>query len=162
MSRPSRSVRRAIGAVLAGGLCVVTTACQDDSGGDRGAFCGQVEAHLDELRAVPETPQDVEQLIDLWTEVGADVPLSIEPDWQAHILLFETAWDPETISDADKLEEAYARLFATERSSVALAAWIDENCGFDWGPVETIVPQVTPTTLAPGASAPATTTTLAG
>lgn len=167
MPRPSTplsggGVRRAIGAVLTGGLCVVMTACRDDNGGDTGVFCGQVEEHLDELRAVPQTPEDVDRLIALWTDIGADVPLSIEPDWRAHILLFETAWDPETVADEEKMEEAYARLFATERSSVALAAWIDANCGFDWGPVETIVPQVTTTTLAPGATSPATTTTVAG
>ena len=162
MSRPSTPVRRAIGAVLAGGLCVGATACREDRGGDTAAFCGQVEEHLEELRATPQTPQDVDRLIDLWTEVGTDAPLSIEPDWQAHVLLFETAWDPETLADDEAMEEAYARLFATERSSVALAAWIDTNCGFDWGPVETIVPQVTTTSLAPGETAPVTTTTVAG
>jgi hypothetical protein len=168
MSRPSPTLRRAIGAVLAGGLIAGTAACRDDGAGETAAFCGQVEEHLDELRATPQTQEDVDRLIALWKDVGADVPLSIEPDWQAHILMFETAWDPEILTDEDKAEEAYARIFATERSSVALAAWVQDHCGFDWGPVETIVPQFTTTTLAPGATAPttqaattATTTTVA-
>lgn len=137
---------------------MLTTACRDDSGGDTATFCGQVETHLEELRATPQTPADVDRLIDLWTDVGEDVPLSIEPDWHAHILLFETAWDPAIVHDPEQMEEAYARMYATERSSVAVAAWVDENCGLDWGPVATIVPQVTSTTLAPGQTAPATTT----
>jgi hypothetical protein len=167
MSGLSTPLRRAIGAALAGGLCVGAAACRDDSGGDTAAFCGQVDEHLDALRAVPQTEQDVESLIALWKEVGNDAPLSIEPDWQAHILLYETLWDPEILTDEDKAEEAYARAFATERSSVAVAAWVNDNCGIDWGPVDTIVPQVTTTTLAPGATAPTTlagavTTTVAG
>jgi len=170
MSRPSPTLRRAIGAVLVSGLVAGTAACRDDGGGgDTATFCGQVDEHLDELRAVPETEQDVESLIALWKDVGDDAPLSIEPDWQAHVLLYETVWDPEILTDDEKAEEAYARAFATERSSVAVAAWVNDNCGFDWGPVETIVPQVTTTTLAPGATAPttqaattATTTTVAG
>jgi hypothetical protein len=169
MSRPSPTLRRAIGAVLASGLIAGAAACRDDGGGDTAAFCGQVQEHRDELRAVPQTEQDVESLIALWKDVGNDAPLSIEPDWQAHVLLYETVWDPEILTDDEKAEEAYARAFATERSSVAVAAWVNDNCGFDWGPVETIVPQVTTTTLAPGQTAPttqpattATTTTLAG
>ena len=166
MSRPTPTLRRAVGAVLAGGLCVGAAGCRDDGGGDTGAFCGQVEEHIDALRATPQTPEDVESLIALWKDVGKDVPLSIEADWQAHILLFETVWDPEILTDEEKAEEAYARAYATERSSVTLAAWVQENCGFDWGPVETIVPQVTTTTLAPGETSapttPAPTTTPAG
>ena len=168
MSSPSTPLRRAIGVALAGGLCVVAAACRDDSGGDTAAFCGQVDERLDELRAIPQTEQDVESLIALWNDIGGDAPLSIEQDWQAHILMFETAWDPAILADEEAAEEAYARIYATERSSVAVAAWVNDNCGFDWGPVETIVPQVTTTTLAPGASAPttpaaaATTTTVAG
>jgi hypothetical protein len=157
MPRPTPTLRRAIGAVLAGGLCVGAAGCRDDGGGDTGAFCGQVEERLDELRATPETPEDVEALIALWKDVGSDAPLSIEQDWLAHILLFETVWDPEILTDEDKAEEAYARIYATERSSVAVAEWIQKNCGFDWGPVETIVPQVTTTTLAPGVTTAPTT-----
>jgi hypothetical protein len=167
MSRPSTPLRRAVGAVLAGGLCIVAAACRDDSGGDTGAFCGQIDERLDELRATPQTPDDVDRLIALWKDVGNDAPLSIEPDWRAHILMFETVWDPAILADEEAAEEAYARIYATEKSSVALAAWVQDNCGFDWGPVETIVPQVTTTTAVPGATTagtttPATTTTVAG
>ncbi len=122
---------------------VALAACRDDSRtGDTARFCGRVEDNLDALRAIPQSREDVDTLIDLWQDVGEDAPLSIEPDWQAHILLFETALEGE-----DE-EEIFARIYATERSSVAVSTWIAEHCGFDWGPVTTIVPQTT-TTIAP-------------
>lgn len=142
-------MRRATRLAIAGGLCLTAAACRDDDGGDTARFCGRVEENLEALRADPQTMEDVHGLIALWTDVGDDAPLSIEPDWQAHILNFETALDA-----ADE-EEMYARIYATERSSVAVATWITEHCGFEWGPVTTIVPQTT-TTLAPPSSIPST------
>jgi hypothetical protein len=163
MSRPSRALRRAIGVVLTGGLCIVAAACGDDSSGDTAAFCDLVDEHLDELRATPQTIEDVEALITLWEDVGDDAPLSIEADWDAHVLNFETA-----LEGADE-EEIYARIYATERSSVAVGAWVQANCGFDWGPITTIVPTAPTTTTVPGASTttsagatPAPTTSVAG
>ena len=140
MSGPSRPLRRAISAVLAGGCCVVATACRDDSGGSTAVFCDRVEENLDELRAPPQTIDDVRALIALWQDVGDDAPLAIEADWDAHVLNFETAL--EGVDD----EEIYARVFATERSSVAVGAWVQDNCGFDWGPITTIVPPAPTTT----------------
>ncbi|MBD0322563.1 MAG: hypothetical protein ICV72_04145 [Aldersonia sp.] len=131
-------------AVASVALAAVLAACRDDStSGDSATFCEHVEDNLDRLRASPETPEDVEAIIALWEDVGDSAPLSIEPDWNAHILLFETA------RDADDMEEIYARIYATERSSVAVAAWVRDHCGFEWGPVSTIVPQTTTTVAAP-------------
>src|ERR687898_2471271 len=108
MSRPSPTLRRAIGTVLASGLIAGTAACRDDGGGgDTAAFCGQVDEHLDELRATPQTQEEVDRLIALWKDVGDDAPLSIEPDWQAHVLLFETVSDPAIVADEEAAEEAY-------------------------------------------------------
>jgi hypothetical protein len=152
MSGSSPTLRRAIGAVFAGGLCIATAACRDDSGGATAAFCEQVEEHLDELRATPQTIADVEALIALWKDVGEVAPLAIEADWDAHVLNFETALE------GDDDEEIYARIYATERSSLAVGAWVQANCGFDWGPITTIVPAAPTTTTVPGAS---TTTTVA-
>ena len=90
-----------------------------------------------------QTREDVDTLIDLWQDVGEDAPLSIEPDWQAHILLFETALEGE-----DE-EEIFARIYATERSSVAVSTWIAEHAASTGDPSTTIVPQTT-TTIAAG------------
>ena len=100
------------------------------------------------MRATPQTIEDVEALITLWEDVGADAPLAIEADWDAHVLNFETAL--EGVDD----EEIYARIYATERSSVAVGAWVLDNCGFDWGPITTIVPTAPTTTTVPGGSTP--------
>ena len=158
--RPSTSMRRAIGAVLAGGLCVVTTACRDDSGGDTAAFCGQVNEHLDELRAIPQTERGRRPLIALWKDVGNDAPLSIEPDWQAHVLLYETAVgsrDPRRRGQGGgglrpRRSRRNGPRSRSRRGSTTTAASTGDRSRRSF-------PQVTTTTLAPGDTAP---TTLAG
>lgn len=124
--------------------------CRDNGGpGDAERFCELVNDNIEALRAVPQTPQDIDELIDLWTDVGDVAPLAIEPDWSAHVLNFETA------RDSDDQEEILARMFATERSSVAIATWLGDNCAIDWGPVSTIVPQAATTTTVPTTTVPA-------
>lgn len=124
--------------------------CRDNGGaGDAGEFCELVQGNIEALRAVPQTPQDIDDLVELWTEVGEVAPLAIEPDWSAHVLNFETA------RDSDDQEEILARMYATERSSVAVATWLDERCAIDWGPVSTIVPPAATTTTVPATTAPA-------
>jgi hypothetical protein len=143
----STRTRRAVTLAVALVASVAISACRDDSKtGDAARFCQQVQDNLEALRANPQTPDEVDGLIELWEDVGEDAPLSIEPDWQAHILNFETALEGED------MDEVYARIYATERSSVAVATWVSDNCGIDWGPVSTIVPQIT-TTVAPPTTA---------
>ncbi len=146
--RPSLLIRRAVVVTAAVGLPVALSACGDDGRtGDTARFCELVQDNLAALRADPTTPDEIDGLIDLWTDVGQRAPLAIEADWSAHILLFETA------RDSDDQEEILARTYATERSSVAVAAWLQDNCAIDFGPVATVVEQVT-TTIAPATSAP--------
>lgn len=149
--RPPFSIRRAavIAVAAAVALPVALSACGDDGRtGDTARFCELVQDNLAALRADPTTADEIDGLIDLWTDVGQRAPLAIEPDWSAHILLFETA------RDSDDQEEILARMYATEQSSVAVAAWLQDNCAVDFGPVATVVEQVT-TTIASSTSAPA-------
>jgi hypothetical protein len=147
MPRPSLVLRRAATAVVAAGVASLLAGCRDDGGsGDTAQFCEMVQENVEALRANPQTPEEIEQLIDLYIDVGAVAPLAIEPDWSALTLNLETAWTGEDT------EEIYARIYATERSAVAVATWLADNCAVDWGPVSTIVPDVT-TTL-PATTAP--------
>lgn len=126
---------------VATGLLAV--GCRDDgNAGDTEQFCALVQENVEPLRAVPQTPEQIEQLIDLWREIGEVAPLAIEPDWSAHALNLETA------RDSDDQEEILARAYATERSAVAVAGWLQDNCAIDFGSVATIVQQTT-TTLVP-------------
>ena len=121
--------------------------CNDDGGsGDTARFCELVQDNVTALRALPTTADEIDGLIGLYEDVGARAPLAIEPDWSALTLNLETAW-----TAADQ-QEAIARAYATERSAVAVAAWLQDNCGIDWGPVATVVQQ-TSTTLTPPTSA---------
>jgi len=142
MSRPSPALRRV--AVLAVATGLVATGCRDDGGaGDTGQFCALVQENVEPLRAVPETPEQIQQLIDLYAEVGDVAPLAIEPDWSALTLNLETAFT----SEDD--EEILSRVYATERSAVAVTAWLRNNCGIDFGTVATIVAQTTTTSTIP-------------
>lgn len=148
--RPLVPIRRAVvvAAAVAFGLPVALSSCGDDGrAGDTARFCELVQDNVAALRANPTTADEIDSLIDLYEDVGARAPLAIEPDWSALTLNLETA---QTAADQ---QEALARAYATERSAVAVAAWLQENCAIDFGPVSTVVEQVT-TTTAPPTSAP--------
>jgi hypothetical protein len=124
----------------------------DDGGGDTAAFCAGVAENVEALHASPTTDSEVEELVDLWRDVGDDAPLAIEQEWDTHADNLELAWT------SDDQQEVLASTFAAERSTVAIAAWLRSNCGIDWGPVTTIVPASVATTTVPGASTTTTTT----
>ena len=130
---------------------LVVAACDDDSAGDTEQFCDDVAENVEGLRLEPATADEVEDLIDLWREVGDGAPLAIEAEWDAHADNLELAWT------SDDQQEVVASAFAAEQSNVAIAAWLADTCGIDFGPVTTIVPGTLATTTVPGA-----TTTTAG
>ncbi len=103
---------------------------------------------MEALRAAPASADEVEELIDLWRDVGDGAPLAIEPEWDAYTDNLELAWT----SEDD--QEALASTFAAEQSTVAIAAWLSDTCGIDFGPVTTIVPGTIPAASLPGAAAP--------
>jgi hypothetical protein len=142
-------VRRAP-ALIAFVALVTLAACDDDDGGDTEAFCTEVGDSIEALRATPATEEQVEDLIDLWRDLGDSAPLAIEAEWNTHADSLELAWT------SDDQQEVLASAFAAEQSTVTIAAWLEENCGIDFGPVTTIVPDA-PTTTA-GTSTTTTTT----
>jgi hypothetical protein len=132
-------------------LVVATlAACNDDEGGDSETFCAGVAENVEALRATPNTDQEVEDLIDLWHDLGGDAPLAIEEEWNRHVDNLELAWT------SDDQQEVLASAFAAERSTVAIADWLQDTCGIDFGPVTTIVEASLPTTTVAGST---TTTT---
>jgi hypothetical protein len=122
----------ALGALAAG--------CGDDGPGDTAKFCGQVEAHRDELMTPPKQLADVASFVGLYKKIDGVAPLSIQPHWEALILNFQTAStvDPK---DPASLQRAYRQAYATERSAVKVHDFLRDNCHVDIGPVATIVPQ---------------------
>jgi hypothetical protein len=132
--------------LLAAGIVVTLAACNDDGGGDTETFCSEVADNVEALRAAPATDQEVEDLIDLWHDLGGDAPLAIEEEWDTHADNLELAWT------SDDRQEVLASAFAAERSTVAIAGWLRQNCGIDFGPVSTIVPAAVPTTTVAGST----------
>ena len=132
---------------------VLLVSCDDDGAGDAEQFCTSVAENVEGLRANPATDAAVEDLIDLWRDVGGDAPLAIEEEWAAHADNLELAWT------SDDQQEVVASTFAAERSAVAIARWLEDNCAIDWGPVTTIVPGTIAAASLPGASSTSTTST---
>jgi hypothetical protein len=135
-------------------VVVTLAACGDDGGGDAESFCAEVGDNVEALRASPATEDEVDDLLDLWHGLGDDAPLAIEAEWNAHADSLELAWT------SDDQQEVLAGAFAAEQSTVAIAGWLEQNCGIDFGPVTTIVPDA-PTTTA-GSGSTTTTTTSPG
>jgi hypothetical protein len=144
-----RAARSLIAVVAALSLA----SCDDDGAGDAEQFCTGVAENAEALRANPETDAAVEDLIDLWRDVGDDAPLAIEQEWNAHADNLELAWT------SDDQQEIVASTFAAERSAVAIAGWLEDNCAIEWGAVTTIVPGTIPAASLPGASTTSTTST---
>jgi hypothetical protein len=143
-------VRSVLPLVVVAAALVVLGACDD--GGDTEQFCDEVAQNVEGLRLAPATEDEVEDLIDLWRDVGDNAPLAIESEWDTHTNNLELAWT------SDDQQEVVASTFAAEQSNVAIAAWLSDNCDIDFGPVTTIVPG----TLATTTTVPGATTTTAG
>ena len=67
---------------------------------------------------MPTTDDEVDDLIDLWRDIGGDAPLAIEEEWDEHADNLELAWT------SDDQQEVVASAFAAERSAVAIADWL--------------------------------------
>lgn len=140
---------RAVPGVLA--VAALTLAACDGGAkaGDSETFCTAVIENLDELRSTPADHDDVEELIRVWRDVGDDAPLAVERDWEIYADMVELAWT------GDDEDEILAMAFSSERSAVSIATWLGDNCGVDWGPVTTIVPQAVPDSTTPAPTEPA-------
>lgn len=146
--------------VLAGTVTLSLTLAACDRGGrsgDTASFCADVSDNIDYLRFADfQNLDQVQTVIDLYTEIGASAPLAIEADWSALVLSLQTALDTD-LDDPAAVEEMYARFYATERSAVTVVDWLRANCGVDFGPVATIVSH-DPVAATPESGSPTATT----
>ena len=91
----------------------------------------------------PATEDDIAGFIDLYRDIEDVAPLAIEAHWQALVLNYETASTVD-MADPESVQRALAQAYATERSAVAVKAFLLDNCNVDIGPIATVVPQVAP------------------
>ena len=124
-------------------------------GGDTASFCADVDHNIDYLRFADfQNLDQVDTVIDLYTKIGDNAPLEIEPDWDAIVLELRTVRDTD-LTDAHAVEEMYARIYRTERSYLAVVDWLQVNCGVDLGPVVTIVSHDASATTSTSTTVPA-------
>ncbi len=83
---------------------------------------------------------DIEPFLDLYRDIGALAPLSVEDDWNQIVSAYETA-STVVIGDQESEQAALTAIYSSEQSAAAVEAWLLANCAVDIGPVFTIVPQ---------------------
>ncbi len=162
VARSRRPTRLATAAVVAGSAIA---ACSGTEAPSAERFCGEIAANTDALTN-PELvyAEDIEPLLDLYRDIAALAPLSVEDDWNQLVSAYETA-STVLVGDPESEQAALTAIYSSEQSAAAIGAWLSANCAVDIGPVFTIVPQgpVTVTlppsdTVAPGDTASTGTT----
>jgi hypothetical protein len=135
----SRTVRELV-ASLAVASAALLTACGSGNPGDAERFCGEVQANTRGIvKPRVQSAEDIDALLTLYRDLGDLAPLSIDADWDALILNYETA-STVVPTDPESVQRVAARAYATEQSAVAVHDWLLENCNVDIGPVGTLVP----------------------
>jgi hypothetical protein len=138
---PSRSMAgRALTLGFALTLSISVAACGDDDAGSPERFCGEVAENRDQLTS-PELAfsDDIQPLIDLYTEIGDLAPLSIQKEWNQIASAYETA-STVVVDDPDSVQVATAAIYSAEASAAKVDTWLRTNCAVDIGPVVTLVP----------------------
>jgi hypothetical protein len=139
MTRHSPARRRVVALAA---LFVIAAACgDDDNAGNAERFCGEVEFHQATLTN-PDLvyDDDIEPLLQLYREIGALAPLSIEEEWNQLIVNYETA-STVVPGDEESEQRAIATALQSEKAAAAVNRWLIDNCALDIGPVDTLVPQ---------------------
>jgi hypothetical protein len=136
--------------LLAG--AVLAVGCANDAG-DTQRFCDVVTANRDAIVGAPETVEEIDEFVGLYQRLAETAPLSIEREWDALVLNYETAStvDP---ADPESLQRVVTQAVRTERSAVRVRQWLLENCAVDLGEPATMAaaepPPPTPTATAGG------------
>jgi hypothetical protein len=147
-------MRLALAAAVAG---VGLAACSEEAPSAE-RFCGEVAANTEALTN-PQLadPDDIEPFLDLYRDIGALAPLSVEDDWNQIVSAYETA-STVVVGDQESEQEALTAIYSSEQSAAAVEAWLLANCAVDIGPVFTIVAQgPIEVTLPPDGTDPAST-----
>ena len=149
--RSRRSTRVAAVAIFVGWALA---ACGDEAPSAE-RFCGEVAANTEALtNPALIGADDIEPFLDLYREIGALAPLSVEDDWNQIVSAYETA-STVVIGDQESEQAALTAIYSSEQSAAAVEAWLLANCAVDIGPVFTIVPQgPVNVTLPPDEAAP--------
>ena len=111
-----------------------TAGCGDAAPRSAERFCGELAAHVQEITTPPVKAETIPALITLFSKMGEVAPLEVEADWEAVYQSLKTAVTT-NVSDPASVQLAADAAYASQKSAQKVAAWAQENCGIDLGPV---------------------------
>ena len=157
--RDSPPVRPALSIVAVAALVAALAACDDDGARRRRGILRRRGRRTS--RSCAPCPRPTTRST---TSSTSGRTSATPPRWRSRRSGTGTPTTSSMAWTSDDQQEVLASTFAAERSAVAIADWLEQNCGIDFGPVTTIVPATITTTTVPGATtvAGAATTTTTG
>jgi hypothetical protein len=123
-------------ALVTAGL-VTLPACGDATPRSAERFCGELAAHTQEISTPPSTPEEIPALILLFSKMGEVAPLDVQREWENIYGLLKTA-NTVNVSDPASLQVVANAGYASQKSAEKVAAWAQQNCGIDIGPVAAV------------------------
>ena len=138
-------------AALAIALGVAAVGCGNAAARSTASFCGELQAHDNEIRTPPAKADEIPALITLYSKMGEVAPLEIEGDWETVYGSLKTANTVDT-NNSTSVQHVADVAYAAQQSATNVANWAKNNCNVDLGPIA----------IVPGGAgeAPATTTTV--
>lgn len=101
-------------------------------------FCGELQAHANEIQTPPAEADAIPALITLYSKMGEVAPIEIQGDWEKVYGSLKTVTTV-NVSDPASVQEVADVAYAAQQSAANVAAWAKNNCNVDLGPIA-IVP----------------------
>jgi hypothetical protein len=112
--------------------------CGDAAPRSTERFCGELAAHVNEIRTPPTSVEEVPALITLYSKMGEVAPLEIETDWDDLYGSLKVA-NTVNVNDPASMQAAADKAYATQKSAQNVVAWAQRNCALDLGAVGGVV-----------------------
>ncbi len=132
-------------------IVIGLSGCGDAATRSSAKFCGELQAHANEIQTPPTKADEIPALITLYSKMGEVAPLEIEGDWE---LVYGSLKTANTVNAADpaSVQQVADVAYGAQQSATNVANWAKNNCNVDLGPIA----------IVPGGAgaAPATSTTV--
>lgn len=132
-------------------IAIGLAGCGDAATRSTAQFCGELQAHDNEIQTPPTKADEIPALITLYSKMAEVAPLEIEGDWEQVYGSLKTA---NTVDAADpaSVQQVADTAYAAQQSAANVANWAKNNCNVALGPIA----------IVPGGAgvAPETTTTV--
>lgn len=132
-------------------IAIGFTGCGNATTRSTARFCGELQAHNNEIQTPPTKADEIPALITLYSKMGEVAPLEIQDDWEIVYSSLKTA-NAVDANDPASVQQVADAAYAAQQSATNVANWAKNNCNVDLGPIA----------IVPGGAgvAPATSTTV--